>query len=252
VIHFFNGLLPVFKKHGHYDTATLTAFTQLDKYWSFLRRQVSKDEAKRLVNVQVKNSSGTVPVVGAIQPFKTIWSDAEKAAYKVKKQAERDALKSKRKHEDTPMPDAKRQKQPQGNQRGQQQQQQGQSGNPTVQGEFTFDKCHHSGLPVLKGDELFPPGYQLPTEPLTFHPKINYRLSEVYLRMFKDAPPKLVKAILSNAETRSKMANPADRNKHDWLCIFHGHEGHHKSLSCPAYRCHYPSSTGPAMPTMNP
>jgi hypothetical protein len=54
VVHFYNGLLPGLKKHGYTNYATLNIYNNLNTYWNFLRRHVQKDEARKLVNEDMK------------------------------------------------------------------------------------------------------------------------------------------------------------------------------------------------------
>ena len=264
VIHFFNGLLPAYKKHGHndYNSESQTAFTNLSKYWDFLRKQVQKDEAKKLVEAQVRQTTQQGKVNG-VQPY-VQYTDAEKAAYKLKRKADREAQANskKRQYTDNSASNAnKRQKTTQGQQQYPQrdksaQQQQQVKTDHLLEGEFKWDKLWHTGMPTLTPQQRFPEPYPngWPTQPLNQDTRPSFRLGNVYTSCFPDPKyQKVLKSCLARQEQwqKNQKLSLDEQHKYDKLCIFHGSLGHHSSYDCACYLCHYPNGMTPAVPQKN-
>jgi hypothetical protein len=245
VVHFYNGLLPGLRKHGYTNNATLKMYNSLSAYWTFLRRHVQKDEARKLVEKDMQlpkaNAVGTVPPSG--QNARPPWSKEDKALYKLRKVAERDAKNLKRTSDTTStgtQQPNKRRKFPQGHG-----QQVDTSSEPRVAGNFTEDKCFHSGLKTLQPGQNCPPGYVPPASPMPRNKSLHSNFIDTYCAMFPDMPRSLVIGCMSRQQEYFNRKDMRYANR----CFFHNC-GDHSTLACPAYRIHYPGGNG--IPTLNP
>jgi hypothetical protein len=237
--------LPALQKYGYNEPDSQSAFTNLNKYWLFLRKHVQKDEARKEVDRQVQQNNsggGRVSSVWKIQTTPKIYTKEEKAAYKLKMDEQR-ALKKRDNYttSQSPATPPKRQK--------------SSSQVPTksskaeapvthVEGTWTRDGVFHSGLQTLQPGVVLPPNFTLP-KTMTQHSAVHSKFIDAYLTIFPDMPKNLIVGVVTNAQT---FYNKQDR-KYRNHCIFHDTMDH-PTIQCPTFRCLYPG--GDNIPTSKP
>ena len=90
VVLFNTGLLPLYRKHGYTDHVSQLTFTDLQKYFDFLRKRVKKEETEKLVQKNIQQTACATGAVNAVLPVKKKYSPQERKEYGVKMRALRD------------------------------------------------------------------------------------------------------------------------------------------------------------------
>jgi hypothetical protein len=229
----------------------------LQTYYAFLRKQVKKEETKKIVDKSLQASGqnrtdSVTPSVNAITQYtqeeRTAYGKAQRKIRDAKK-AEREKAKGKEKSKGDKRKgdkdEDKKQTNPKRQRFNSQTQEADKVDHTNLTGEFIEKGCHHTGLPFLPPGRDLPQGYDLPASMPDQEGKTSFEITETYMQMFPNASRRVVIAIQSNASSLFRAGDTS----HEYFCIFH--RAHvHKSRSCPAYKMHYPGNG--AAPTRNP
>ncbi len=252
VVHFYNGLNDELKSHGHNEHDSQKSFIFLENYWKFLRRHVQKTKAKDEVKKEIAEGQfkgqNKSTINSVLTPAKKEYSPEEKAAYKLKKQAIRDA--SAKRKSDTQISDVPNSNKKSKNNSHSQQFKNSTQRQPDVdmEGQFTADGLWFTGMKSLKPGEVWPRTVKLPTQPMKKKNAVHCNFTDAYKVLFPEISARVVNSVAAKAQ---EIFNAGDKQFR--FCLLHNARDH-GTLQCPTYRCLYPGkdNDGNNLPPQNP